>query len=351
VVSNPKFLYSAIYNFDNHQMIAYMESLGCKVKIERGNRVFPVSDHSADVIKAFSNELKKRQIQVVFQANVQKLFVENESIVGVKLENGKKIYGEAVCVATGGKSYPLTGSTGDGYMLAKATGHKIIPIKPALSAIEMKGHICGKLQGLSLKNINVKLMNGKKILYEEFGELMFTHFGMSGPVILSASSYLAKYGMFKEYQLQIDLKPALSMEQLDKRILREFEENQKKEFKNAVQRLFPSKLIPIMIELSNIDPYKRVHEISKEERLYFVRVIKEFNFQVKGLRGIEEAIVTQGGISTKEINPSTMESKRIKNLYFAGEVMDLDALTGGYNLQIAWSTGYLAGENMGGMKV
>lgn len=348
VVSNPKFLYSAIYNFDNHQMMDYIERIGCPIKIERGERVFPISGHSSDVIKVLAKELSKRKISIKYNTKIQKIVVENEKVKGVQTSKGELIFGDTVCLATGGKSYPSTGSEGDGYALAKTVGHEITPYKPALNAIEMKGYICGKLQGLSLKNIQTKLIcNGKKI-YEDFGELLFTHFGMSGPVILSTSSYLAKNGIFKEYQLQIDLKPALSVEQLDKRMLREFETNQNKEFKNSISQLFPSKLIPVMIELSGIDPYKKVHEITKEERMNFVYLIKEFTFDVKSIRSLDEAIITQGGISVKEINPSTMESKIIKNLYFAGELIDVDALTGGYNLQIAWSTGYLAGESMGG---
>jgi predicted Rossmann fold flavoprotein len=348
VVSNPKFLYSAIYNFDNHQMIQFIEELGCKTKVERGERVFPVSDHSSDVISALKRELNKQGIRVFYHAKVGSLLVEDELIKGVKLSTGKEFYADKVLVATGGISYPLTGSTGDGYRFAESVGHTIVPYKPALSALDLKGHIHKKLQGLSLRNISLRLVCNEKVIYEDFGELLFTHFGVSGPVILSASSYLAKNGIEKDYEIQIDLKPALSDEQLDKRILREFETKKNKEFKNAITKMFPSKMIPIIIELSEIDPYKKVHEITKEERALFLEQIKKLSFKVKNIHTIDEAIITQGGVSVKEINPSTMESKKIKGLYFAGEVLDVDALTGGYNLQIAWSTGYLAGEEMGG---
>lgn len=348
IVSNPKFLYSAIYNFDNHQMIHFMEELGCKTKTERGERVFPVSDHSSDVIDVLKRELNKRGVQVFYHAQVGSVITENNEVKGVKLSTGKTFFGDKVLIATGGISYPVTGSTGDGYRFAESLGHKIVPVKPGLSALDLKGDIHKNLQGLALKNISLKVTCQKKTIYEDFGELLFTHFGVSGPVILSASSYIAKNGVDKDYEISIDLKPALSEEQLDKRILREFESNMNKEFKNAITKMFPAKMIPVMIELSKIDPYKKVHEITKEERAMFLYQIKNLTFDMKNIHTINEAIITQGGVSVKDVNPSTMESKLVKGLFFAGEVLDVDALTGGYNLQIAWSTGYLAGEEMGG---
>ena len=348
IISNPKFLYSAIYNFDNHQMIQFIEDLGCKTKIERGERVFPVSDHSSDVIEALKRELNKRGVRVFYHAEVSEILTESNKVKGVKLSTGKTFFGDKVLIATGGLSYPLTGSTGDGYRFAESMGHEIVPLRPGLSALDLKGDVFESLQGLALKNISIKVISDNKIIFEDFGELLFTHFGISGPVILSASSYIAKNGMDKNYKIFIDLKPALSEEQLDKRILREFELNKNKEFKNAIIKMFPSKLIPIIIELSKIDPYKKVNEITKEERAMFLYQMKNLSFELKNIRKINEAIITQGGVSVKEVNPSTMESKLVKGLFFAGEVLDVDALTGGYNLQIAWSTGYLAGEEMGG---
>lgn len=347
VISNPKFLYSGFYSFTNQQVIDFFEELGVKTKIERGERVFPVSDHSSDVIAAFSRELKSLGVSVSLHTEVKELLCEQDKVCGVLLTNGKKMKADAVIVATGGISYPSTGSTGDGYRFAKETGHRVTELLPSLVPMEVRQWYAKELQGLSLRNIEICITDGKKKLYEEFGEMLFTHYGVTGPVILSASSVVGKTLRKKELTLHIDLKPALSEEQLDKRILREFDANHNKQYKNSIDSLFPAKLKPVMIELSEIEPEKKVNEITKEERQRLVHLIKDFTMTLTGLRGYNEAIITKGGVSVKEIDPGTMESKIIKGLYFAGEVLDLDAVTGGYNLQIAWSTGYLAGINAG----
>ena len=348
VISNPKFLYSGFYSFTNDQVIHFFEELGVATKIERGNRVFPVSDHSSDVIAALAREMQHLKVKVQLHCEVKELLINNErEIKGVRLANGKKMTADAVVVATGGISYPSTGSTGDGYRFARNCGHKVTELFPSLVPMEEKEWYAKELQGLSLKNIEIHITDGKKKLYDEFGEMLFTHYGVTGPVILSASSIVGKTLEKKELVLHIDLKPALTEEQLDKRLLREFEANHNKQFKNAIDSLLPAKLRPVIIELSGIEEEKKVHEITKEERLNLLRLIKDFHMTLTGLRGYNEAIITKGGISVKEIDPGTMESKLIKNLYFAGEVLDLDAVTGGYNLQIAWSTGYLAGISAG----
>lgn len=347
VISNPKFLYSGFYSFTNQQVIDFFEELGVKTKIERGERVFPVSDHSSDVIAAFSRELKLLGVSVSLHTEVRELLCEQDKVCGVLLTNGKKMKADAVIVATGGISYPSTGSTGDGYRFAKETGHRVTELLPSLVPMEVRQWYAKELQGLSLRNIEICITDGKKKLYEEFGEMLFTHYGVTGPVILSASSVVGKTLRKKELTLHIDLKPALSEEQLDKRILREFDANHNKQYKNSIDSLFPAKLKPIMIELSGIEPEKKVNEITKEERQRLVHLIKDFTMTLTGLRSYNEAIITKGGVSVKEIDPGTMESKKMKGLYFAGEVLDLDAVTGGYNLQIAWSTGYLAGMNAG----
>lgn len=347
VISNPKFLYSAFYGFTNEQTIAFFEELGVPVKIERGNRVFPVSDHSSDVIGALSREMNRLGAEVHLHAEVEKILTDREDperIRGVRLKNGKEVAGDACIVATGGVSYPSTGSTGDGLRFAEELGLKVTELFPALVPMEVKEWYAKELQGLSLRNVTAAIYDGKKKLYEEFGEMLFTHYGVSGPIIISASSSVGKKLKEKELRLCIDLKPALSQEQLDQRILRDFEENRNKQFKNSVDRLFPAKLKPIMIELSGISAEKKVNEISKEERIRFVKLIKEFPMTLTGLRSYKEAIITKGGVSVKEIDPGTMESKKIKGLYFIGEVLDLDALTGGFNLQIAWSTAAAAGN-------
>ena len=347
VISNPKFLYSGFYSFTNQQVIDFFEELGVKTKIERGERVFPVSDHSSDVIAAFSRELKSLGVSVSLHTEVKELLCEQDKVCGVLLTNGKKMKADAVIVATGGISYPSTGSTGDGYRFARETGHRVTELLPSLVPMEVRQWYAKELQGLSLRNIEIRITDGKKKLYEEFGEMLFTHYGVTGPVILSASSVVGKTLRKKELTLHIDLKPALSEEQLDKRILREFDANHNKQYKNSIDSLFPAKLKPVMIELSEIEPEKKVNEITKEERQRLVHLIKDFTMTLTGLRGYNEAIITKGGVSVKEIDPGTMESKKMKGLYFAGEVLDLDAVTGGYNLQIAWSTGYLAGLNAG----
>ena len=351
VTSNPKFLYSAFYSFTNEQVISFFEELGVRTKVERGGRVFPVSDHSSDVIQALKKEMERLEVKINLNAEVKELRIEKrpsgETVTGILLASGKKISGDAVIVATGGISYPSTGSTGDGYRFARKCGHKVSELSPSLVPMEVKEWYAGELMGLSLRNIEIRITDGKKKLYQEFGEMLFTHYGVTGPVILSASSIVGKKLKDKELTLHIDLKPALTEEQLDKRVLREFEANHNRQFKNAVDSLFPAKLRPVMVELSGIPEEKKVHEITKEERLRFVRLIKDFTMTLTGLRGYNEAIITKGGVSVKEIDPGTMESKLVKGLYFAGEVLDLDAVTGGYNLQIAWSTGYLAGINAG----
>lgn len=353
--SNPKFMYSGFYSFTNDQVIQFFEDLGVQTKIERGDRVFPVSDHSSDVINALSREMKRLGVQIYLHSEVRELLIEELSdadgtemtVSGVVLASGKKIRGDSVIVTTGGASYPSTGSTGDGYRFAKACGHKVTDLLPALVPMEVKEWYAGELMGLSLRNIEIKITDGKKKLYEEFGEMLFTHYGVTGPVILSASSVVGRRLKQKELTLHIDLKPALAEEQLDKRVLRDFESNHNRQFKNAVDGLFPAKLKPVMVELSGIPEEKKVNEITKEERLKFVRLIKDFTMTLTSLRGYNEAIITKGGVSVKEIDPGTMESKLVHRLYFAGEVLDLDAMTGGFNLQIAWSTGYLAGLNAG----
>ena len=346
VISNPKFLYSAFYGFDNRAVMQLIEQAGCPLKTERGGRVFPVSDHASDVIKALKLTLEKKRVEIYLNTAVEKLLVEEERVTGVILKNGQKELADAVIVATGGMSYPTTGSTGDGHKMAEQTGHTLTQMKPALVPFTVKETWYENLQGLALKNVQVSLYDNGKELYCGFGEMLFTHFGVSGPLILSASSFYAKKAKNADCSLILDLKPALSEEQLDKRILRDFEENRNKQFKNAVSGLFPARIAPVMIELSGIHPDKKVHEVTKAERQGFVHLMKNWKMTVTGVRGFAEAIITQGGISVKEVNPSTMESKKIKGLYLAGELLDLDALTGGFNLQIAWSTGYLAGNSI-----
>lgn len=347
VITNPKFLYSAFAQLDNQAVMNFFEKAGCRLKTERGDRVFPVSDHSSDVIAALNGELKKNRVQVMLHTEVSELLLEEGSIKGVLLSDGKKLHADAVIIATGGRSYESTGSTGDGYRFAKQAGHTIKDLRPSLVPFVVKEEWCKKLQGLSLKNVAVTLKKEKKKIYEGFGEMLFTHFGVSGPLILSASSfYTAKYNG-QEALLTIDLKPAMDREQLDKRILRDFEENAGKQFKNALDKLLPAKLIPVMVELSGIDPHKKTNEVTKKERSRLLELFKELKLTVNGCRGYGEAIITGGGVNVKEIDPKTMGSRLVNGLYFAGEVMDVDALTGGFNLQIAWSTGALAGKSAG----
>lgn len=349
VISNPKFLYSAFYQMDNRAVMDFFECAGCRLKEERGARVFPLSDHSSDVIAALNREMDKLRVRVRLHTTVKELLWEEtegeQYITGVKLSDGTEQKADAVITATGGKSYEATGSTGDGYTFAEKLGHTIKEIKPALVPFTIKEEWCKALQGLSLKNVSVLIKAEKKKIYEGFGEMLFTHFGVSGPLILSASSSYVKKYKGQQVSLFLDLKPALSKEQLDKRLLRDFEENKNRQFKNSLEGLLPSKMIPVMIDLSGIAPEKRVNEITREERSRLVELFKNLEMTVTGTRGFQEAIVTQGGVHVKEVNPATMESKLVKRLYFAGEVLDLDALTGGFNLQIAWSTGYLAGSS------
>ncbi|WP_253294715.1 NAD(P)/FAD-dependent oxidoreductase [Anaerocolumna aminovalerica] len=346
VVTNSKFLYGAFYTFSNYDLITFFEELGLKTKIERGNRVFPESDKSSDVISALSRELNRLHVDVRFEQEVDRILIESNTFKGVVIKNNSEIlYGDKIIIATGGLSYKATGSTGDGYEFAKAMGHTITKCNPSLVPMNIKEiEKIKELQGLSLKNIEIKITSKKKEIYRDFGELLFTHFGVSGPVILSASSYCIPYMENKDLALSIDLKPALTLEQLDDRVLRDFGEFSNRQFKNALDKLLPHKLIPVIIALSFIDPEKKVNLITKEERIRLVNLLKGLTFHITSFREYNEAVITKGGIQVKEVNPSTMESKLVSNVFFAGEVLDLDALTGGFNLQIAWSTGYIAGS-------
>ena len=347
MVSNGKFLYSAIYGFTNFDIVDLVEANGCPVKEERGARMFPVSDHASDVTGALERKMKTLGVKIFLNEPVRDIVIRDERAAGIILEkSGKSVDADAVVIATGGLSYPSTGSTGDGYRFAKEAGHTVTPLSPALVPFVCAEDDVKELQGLSLRNIEVTVWNGKKVLWKEFGEMLFTHFGVSGPVILSASSFCAKAVSKGALKLVIDLKPALSGEQLDERILRDFAEAKNRQFKNSLSHLYPAKLIPEIIRRSGIDPDKQVNEITRQERRRLVEATKGLTFTLTGLRPFKEAIITQGGISVKETDPSTMESKRVKGLYFAGEVLDLDAVTGGYNLQIAWSTGHLAGSSV-----
>ena len=349
VVSNEKFLYSAFHGFSNEDAIAYFEQLGLPLKEERGGRIFPKSDHSSDVIKALEQRMKELDVKIHLNSLVKEILLQEtdagqKKVTGVLLENGQEIVGDKVIVATGGMSYQATGSTGDGYEFAKHAGHKVTTLRSALVPVETKEEYIPRMQGLSLKNVRFTIKDGKKVLYQDFGELLFTHFGMSGPLVLTASSYLGKKLEKKELQGTIDLKAALTEEQLDARLLREFETGKNKQFKNVISGMFPSKMFPVILELGKIPPEKKVNEITKAERMEFLRVVKNFPVTITGLRGFREAIITQGGVKTGEINPKTMESKKAQGLYFIGEVLDLDAVTGGFNLQIAWSTARAAAD-------
>ncbi len=346
VRTNVKFLYSSFYGYTNEQVIEFFERIGVPTKVERGDRVFPVSDHSSDVICGLEREMNRLGVKVHLRTAVKKVVEKEGHFEKIVLGDDTEVYADACIVATGGLSYQSTGSTGDGFRFAQSLGHTETECMPALVPMECKEDWVTDLQGLSLRNVDVTILEGKKKLYEDFGEMLFTHYGVSGPLILSASSYVGKKLNAKELTLKIDLKPALSEEQLDHRVLREFEENQNRQFKNAIHKLFPSKLIPVMIGLSGIDPEKKVNVITKEERLGFVRLIKGLTITLTGLRDYNEAIITKGGIKIKEVDPGTMESKLVKGLHFAGEVLDLDAVTGGFNLQIAWSTAYAAGTGI-----
>ena len=356
---NGKFLYSCFQNYTNEEIIQMLKNNGVKTKEERGNRIFPVSDKSLDVLNAFEKEMEKNNVKVITKANVKKINIENKKVTGVTFEKdglNKTFKADKIILATGGKSYSATGSTGDGYKIAEDLGHSIVRIRPSLVPLQTNGRnlkICKQMQGLSLRNIKMKLIDSSKnkTIYEDFGELLFTHFGVSGPTILSSSAHLLRYKNVDELlnngtiKLIIDLKPALDEEKLNLRILRDFEKEKNKSFKNSLNDLLPKKMIDTVIELSEIDENKKVNEITKKERMKLIQILKHFEITISGFRPIEEAIITSGGISTKEINPKTMESKMIQGLYFAGEIIDVDAYTGGFNLQIAYSTGYTAGKN------
>ena len=344
VPTNPRFLYSAFSNFMPYDTMALFEELGVALKIERGNRVFPVSDKAVDIVDALVNYAKNSGVKII-QGTAKAFEFNNNKINSVVLEDKSKIECDKVCLCTGGKSYHLTGSTGDGYILAKSAGHTIVPPKPSLVPLECSNNFIPKLQGLSLKNIEITLFEDEKAIYSDFGEMIFTHFGVSGPVILSASSHIKNMGK-KKYKLKIDLKPALDFNTLDKRICRDFEEFSNKDFVNSLSKLLPKKLIPVIVKLSGIPADKKVNEITKQERLALVSLIKKFKVDISSLYDIDTAVVTRGGVDTKQIDPKTMRSKLVENLYFAGEVIDVDAYTGGFNLQIAFSTGFLCGNNM-----
>ena len=370
VVTNKKFLYSAFYGFTNDDVVAMLNTAGLATKVERGNRVFPVSDRAGDVIAALVRIMKKLGVKLEYDTMVTEIITGTfdktddtadaadsgkcgaaagaiaTTVTGVRCASGKVYPADAVIVATGGVSYPTTGSTGDGYEFAQRTGHNVTALSPALVPFNVAEEDVKELQGLALKNSGVTIYDGKKKLYEDFGELLFTHFGVSGPTVLSASGYVAKKIKDHPLRLVIDLKPGLDTEQLDARVLRDFDEFMNKNFNNALDKLLPKSLIPVVIRRSGIDEYKKVHEISREERLRLIGTIKNLEFTLTGLRGFNEAIITQGGVSVRDIDPSTMESKKVGGLYFAGEVLDLDAVTGGFNLQIAWSTGHLAGMSV-----
>ncbi len=340
---NGSFLYSSFYSFSNFDLVNFFSELGLETKVERGGRVFPVSDSAKDVVAVLLSFLKDSGVEIRTGSAVKEIMSEDSRVTGVKLSDGEVILADSVILAVGGMSYPGTGSTGDGYEMARRLGHTVMPLKPSLVPLITKEEWVGDLQGLSLKNISVTFSNSKgKEIYSDFGEMLFTHFGVSGPVILSASRHLLSYD-FKDIKLSIDLKPALSEEKLDERVQRDFDKYSRKQFKNSLDELLPQKLIPVVIELSKIDQFKPVHQITREERKRIVGLLKHFELTVHAARPIKEAIVTAGGIKTNEINPSTMESKKTGGLYFAGEIIDVDAYTGGFNLTIAFSTGHLAG--------
>lgn len=362
---NGRFLFSCYQEFTNQDIIDFLKKQGLDVKEERGNRIFPVTDKSLDVLKAFTKRLKELNISIKYNTSVEEILVEDNKVIGVKINDkelsknvrnaeNKIIKADKVVLATGGKSYPLTGSTGDGYELAKKLGHTITAIKPSLVPLETHNKkVCQEMQGLSLRNVKIQLkdVEKNKVIYEEQGEMLFTHFGVSGPTILSSSAHLVRYKNIEEkfaekkIVLSIDFKPALTEEKLDARLLRDFDKQKNKQYKNSLDELLPQKLIPIVVERSKINSNKKVNEITKEERRNLVKLLKHFELEIKQFRPIDEAIITSGGVSIKEINPKTMASKLVEGLYFAGEIIDVDSYTGGFNLQIAYSTGYMAGKN------
>lgn len=371
-LTNSRFLYSAVYGFTNYDVIDFFENLGVSTKMERGGRMFPQSDHSSDIILSMERRMKELGVKIHLKSKVKRILTETQETeevlsipgksrndgkekdnpqkyyaVGLELENGSVIRGDQVLIATGGISYPSTGATGDGYRMAKDAGHTVTELLPSLVPMVTAEDYIPRMQGLSLKNVTLSVYDGKKCVFEEFGEMMFTHFGITGPLVLSASGKVGKLLKKKYLTARIDLKPALTPEQLDARLLREFEAARNKQFKNVVDGMFPSKLLPVILEVGGVNPQKKVNEITREERNAFIGKVKAFPMTITGLRGFQEAIITKGGVQVKEVDPKTMESKKVRGLYFAGEILDLDALTGGYNLQIAWSTAYAAGRAAG----
>lgn len=356
VVTNPKFMYSSFKGFSNYDVCGFFDELGLKFKIERGNRCFPESDHSSDVIAVLAKEMRRLNVNIMLNTEVLEVMTdesedETKKFYGVKYKESSSdkkltLRADACIIATGGNSYSSTGSTGDGYRFAKSMSHTVTAIIPALVPLTIREEWASELMGLSLKNISISVMDGKKEVYTDFGEMLFTHFGVSGPVILSASSYTTAILRKRPLKLIVDLKPALSEEQLDERILRDFSEEKNKAYRNSLDKLLPKKLIPVIVRLSDINKDKKVNEITKQERLSLVRLIKNLDMTITGTRGFNEAIITQGGVNVKEINPSTMESKLVSNVYFVGEVLDVDAVTGGFNLQVAWSSAYAAATHL-----
>lgn len=344
VVSNPKFLYSALYTFSPDSMIGFVESQGIPTKVERGNRAFPESDHASDITKALEKAIKEYGVNVRLRTEVKDILIEDNKVIGVKLSDGSVINCDNVILCTGGLSYQTTGSTGDGLKWARKIGLKVTECRPALVPLNCKESYIPEMQGLALKNVNLTIKDGKKKLFDSFGEMLFTHFGVSGPLILSASSIIGKrLQETGELQALVDLKPALSVDELSNRVLRDFNDNMNKHLSSVLRGLLPSSMVPVFIELMDFDDIRQINSITKEERSNLIALLKAFPFTITGLRDYKEAIITQGGISVKEVDPSTMKCKNIEGLSFAGEVLDLDAFTGGFNLQIAWSTGYLAG--------
>lgn len=343
LMTNRKFMFSSFYGYNNYDVMDFFEEQGLAYKIERGNRVFPESDHSYDVINALHDAMVKAGVKIYLNTKVEKLHVKDGKVLGLYAD-GQYYDGDRVMIATGGMSYQATGSTGDGYRFAKETGHNVTELIPSLVPMNTKEEYIKEMQGLSLKNVTLSLEKDGKVLYSEFGEMMFTHFGITGPLVLTASANLGNVVRKQSLQGYIDLKPALTEEQLDARLLREFEEGNTKQFKNVIGHLYPSKMVPVMIEMSGIRLEKKVNEITREERKKLLEITKHFPFTVTGLRDFKEAIITKGGVDVKNINPKTMESKLVKGLYFIGEVLDVDGLTGGFNLQVAWSTAYAAAK-------
>lgn len=351
IVVNSKFMYSSFNKFSNKEVINFFNNLSVKTKVERGNRIFLESDNATEIVDALKKELNKNNVKIKYNAEVKDIIVKDGSVKSILLKNSEEIFCDKCIIATGGKSYTKTGSSGDGYILAEKLGHKIIDIKGGLVPLKSSDNICKELQGLTLKNVEIRVIDNNKCIYTDFGEMMFAHFGLTGPIILSSSSKINRVENLKsklsdkQIYVSIDLKPALSLEVLDKRLQRDFEKYANKEFKNSLFDLFPQKIIPYIIRVSGIDENKKVHQITKEERRFLCSLIKNVKVYIEDLMPLEAAIITSGGVDTKEINPKTMQSKKVKGLYFAGEVIDIDCYTGGFNLQVAFSTGYVAGLN------